>query len=395
MLKTVFLTLLSALIFPSALPAPAAPETVLYDGKAAASAGLTVAPWGAGSGQDSTEVYLFGGHSLKVTTLDLYQGAQIAFAAPVPMNAAEAGRAFQITIRRGAPTLHYDPRTLPGAAVAPTANPAAPGEGGPVSEGPPPGAQYPGGAPGAYPGAQYPGAPGAFPGGQYPGGQYPGGQPPIGTGRHHRRRQPDGTTPDSATVPTDFGIKPTIPEVSKLHLVFTFADGHQADVLRSIPDASDPTVGQGWYSVNVPLSLVKVPAGAALKSVTVGGDQFGVFYVGRIRLATDTGQITASIDAPPIVSPDAPVTLRAKADGGLSALKYSWDFGAAGLPGESVTGSETTTSFSDAGEDYTVTLTVSDVDGIKQPVTATKKIHVAAAPLGQGPFPNGAPGNQN
>ncbi len=374
----------------------AAPETLLYDGKAAATAGLSVAAWGAGSGQDSAEVYLFGGHSLKVTTLDLYQGAHLAFAAPIPLNSDEAGRVFQITIRRGAPTLHYDPRTLPGAETTPDPNSAAPGGG--------PGSAYPGGQ---YPGGQYPGGqyPGGSPGGQYPGAQYPGGQTnypgqyPGGRGRRNRRRQPDGTTPDGQTAPEDAGGRASIPLVTKLHLIFTLADGRQADVLRPIPEVSDPTVGEGWYSVSVPLSTLKLPAGSqsGLKSVTIGGDQFGVFYIGRMRLATDTAPITASIDGPETASPDVPVTLRAKVDGGLSALKYSWNFGSA-TAASPTKGLTATPTFSTAGVDETVTLTVSDLDGIKQPVTATKKIHVAdAEPQGQflqGQFPNGAPPEQ-
>ena len=50
---------------------------------------------------------------------------------------------------------------------------------------------------------------------------------------------------------------------------------------------TDPVAGEGWYSVNVPLSALKFGAGGSqmLQSVTVAGDQFGVFYIGRMQLA--------------------------------------------------------------------------------------------------------------
>ncbi len=348
----IFLALLLTVLCASAF---AAPETTLYAGKAAAQSDLSVAAWGAGSGQDSTDVYLFGGHSLKITTLDLYQGARISFNTPVPLDAGESGRTFQLTFRRGAPTLHYDPRTLPGA-------------------------ESPAGAGAASSAASGGNGEGAMPSGMGSS-NYPG----QGSRRRGRRRpNPDGT----ATV--DAGPPVTIPQIENLHLLFTLADGRQADILRPVPETSDDTVGEGWYSVSVPLSALKFPGGApgTLQSVTIGGDQFGIFYVGRMRLATDTAPIAVSIDGLETAAPGEPVTLRAKADGGLSALQYSWNFD--GGTAEQASGQETTTQFPTAGRDYTVTLTVSDLDGIKKSVQATKKIHVTEDEP-QGQQMNGAP----
>lgn len=341
----------------------AAPETVLYDGKAAAvPSTLTVVPWGAGNGQDSTDVFLFGGHSLKVTTLDLYQGAQIALATPAPLGAGDPDRVFQVTIRPGAATLHYDPRLLPGAAQAPqTPNPNMPGG-------------YPGSGPGGMPPGM--GYPGMSPGMNYPGG------PTFG---RRGRRQRGGRTVPAAEPPA------VIPPVTKLRLLFTLADGRQADVLRAVPETSDVSVGQGWYSVNVPLSTLKFGPGAdsALKSVTVGGDHYGVFYIGRMRFASDASPITASIDAPGDADPGEEVALRAKAEGGLSNLKYVWSLGpnAAVVPSptdlsttDPLTRPQLDANFEEGGKDVTVTLTVSDLDGLKKPVTTTKVIHINPAP---------------
>ena len=92
---------------------PASPPVALYDGRTLAQDNLSVGYWGGGSVQDSTDLFLVGGHSLKVTTLDLYQGAKINFTTPVALSGS--GRMFQVTLQRGAVTLHYDPQTVPGA----------------------------------------------------------------------------------------------------------------------------------------------------------------------------------------------------------------------------------------------------------------------------------------
>jgi len=343
-------TIIALLLLTLSYSAKAAPESVLYEGKAAAESSLTVGSWGAGSGQDSTAVYLFGGHSLRIITLDMHQGAQVAFTSPVELG-EETGRYFQLTIRRGTPVLHYDLRTVPGAAPSPNPGPVNPGTG---LMGMPPGMGTLGmGMPGM-----------GF---------------PTGTGTGGKRRHSGEPTAPAA---------PQIPPIKNLRLLFTLSDGRQADVLRPIPETGDPTVGEGWYSVNVALSALKFPVLSAakaaeapmLKSVTLGGDQYGVFYIGRIRLATDTAPITASIEGPASAFVGDDVALNAKADGGLSTLQYLWDFGTTGNALNQAEGMQTTTQYNTAAQDYTVTLTVTDQDGLKKPVQVTKVIHVTEEP---------------
>jgi len=328
-------------VVPVARDTPAAPagpatsaasEVTLYDGKAAGPATLSVADWGGGSGQDSTETYLFGGHSLKVTMLDLYQGARITF--PTPVSLAGDNRVFQMTLRRGGATLHYDPRTTS--------------------------AQPPGEAPN--------GAPGQF------------------QGRNGRRR---GGSRNRGGV-TETAL---IPPVANLRLHFTFADGRQSDILRPVPDASDAVAGEGWYSVNVPVSALKLGGGATplLKSVAVGGDHYGVFFVGRIKLGTDVSTLAITIDGPDSVLPGQPVTLTAKGGSGFSALKYAWDLDAGNGAPDQPTGEVATARYFEGGQDHTVTVTVTDLDGLKTPVTVTKAIHVKEQGNGPG-FPGNGPG---
>ena len=313
-----------------AAPSAAGANTVtLYDGKAAGPTAPSIAAWGGGSGQDSTETFLFGGHSLKVTTLDAFQGARITF--PTPVSLAGAGRVFQITLRRGGATLHYDPRTT---------STTPPGDtSGPNTQFNPRGGFGQGG--------------GGFGGGR--------------RGRRGGRRGGAGAAPEA----------PLIPNITKLRLQFTFADGRQADILRAIPDTPDSTAGDAWYSVNVPVAALNgVGEAAQLKSVTLGGDQFGVFFVGRIRLGTLAAAPALTLDGPERVAPGQPLTLRVKGDMGLSTLKYEWDLGTEpnGLP--LPTGAEAATRYFDSGQDHTVTVTITDLDGLSKPVTLTKTVHV-------------------
>lgn len=262
----------------------AASEVPLYDGKALSEDSLTVGDWGGGTGSESTEPFLFGGHSVKVTTLDPYQGAKITLLKPVAL--AGTDRMFQLTLQRGPVTLHYDPQLVPGA--VPTSPQVAPGgyPGGGMGG---PGGGYPGGmgGPGGYPGG---GMGGGYPGGMgggYPGGMggpggYPGGGGTGGPGGRGQRRGGNrgvGKRNSAAT--------PLIPLISKLRLQFTLADGRKADIVEPIPTVADTVAGDGWYSVNVPISALKFGSGGAamLQSVTVAGDQYGVFFIGRMQLA--------------------------------------------------------------------------------------------------------------
>jgi len=234
--------LLSVCTLAPAVPAPAAPPVALYDGRTLAQDNLSIGDWGGGSVEDSTNLFLVGGHSLKVTTLDLYQGAKINFTTPVALSGS--GRMFQVTLQRGPVTLHYDPQTIPGA--------VAPGS-----------SQNPPGGYGGRGGRGFGGGQGGF------------------SGRGGRGGGRGGRGGGAGT------SVPLIPLITKLRLEFTLADGRKADIVQAIPETADLVAGTGWYSVNVPLASLKFGAGgtAQLQSVTIAGDQFGVFFIGQMQIA--------------------------------------------------------------------------------------------------------------
>ena len=235
---------------PSA-PAPVAADATVYDGRTLTQDNLAISNWGGGSVEDNTGLFLIGGHSLKVTTLDPYQGAKIDLQTPAALSGHD--KMFQVIVQRGDVTLHYDPQAFPGAQQT---DPAQNGGFG--------GGRGRGGRGG-----------GGFGGGGFGGGGFGGG----GFGGRGRR---GGYGERGGGAPA-----PLIPLISKLRLEFTLTDGRKADILEPIPTTADISAGAGWYAVNVPLTALKFGGSGdpLLKSVTVAGNQFGVFYIGRMQIA--------------------------------------------------------------------------------------------------------------
>ncbi len=406
MKKLLFTLALTTLPLAGLRAAPSPPET-LYDGKAAAQSNVSVAAWGGGSGQEATDVTLFGGHSLKVTTLDTHQGARMTFEKPVSL--AGDARVFQVTLRRGGATLHYDPRTIPGydpsTGEAPDLGDASDTSGYPGAAG------YPGAGGGFDPtgrggfgtgdtgggrgggrggrGGRRGGLGTRSNGGNNGGGNNGGGN--NGGGNNGGGNNGGGNGRNYGRGGRNQAEIPLIPQINAVRLEFTLANGKKADVYRAIPDSTDVSAGEGWYSVNVPVSALKLGGtDSPLKSVTIGGDQFGIFYIGRMKLASKTAAPTLSIDGPDKIAPGQPVTLRVKGDSDLDSLKYTWDFNSNDGRNDQVTGNIATTRYFTPNQDVTITLTASDLDGVNPPVKVTKTIHITA---GNGGYPGaGYPG---
>lgn len=314
-------------------------DTQLYAGQPLDLAKLTLSSWGGGSVEDNAHASVTNaGHSLKVTTLDAYQGAKISFQTPQSLgNLTDPTRFIVFTLRLTADTRFQ-------ATQLPTEN--APSAGQPRLML----AQYP----------QRPMPPGMMPPEMLP----PGMTPPS----------PGSSVPQTA---------PPVPpqQLTFVHFTFTLANGAQADVLRPYPDLSQTDAGAGseqWVDVGVPLAALHFAPGAGnspLQSITIGGNNYAVFYVGQIKLIQDQTPITCFAGDTIAAAPGEPVTLHGIANGGVSALKYSWDFDASDGVTEQAVGQTVTTLYYKP-QDYKVTLTVSDMDGLKKPATSTVTIHV-------------------
>lgn len=313
-------------------PIPQADDLLLYDGQNPAQSNLSLSAWGGGSVEDNAEVSFSKGHSLKITTLDPYQGAKISLQKSINLGSLTDPQRVMIFMLR----LTADTRNFRASS------------------------EFPGSRPRMIL-AQ-------FPQGMTPGELPPGDMPPG--------------MPDNPGVNSAPQAAPLPPQtLSAIHLIFTRADGSQADVLRPYPDLSQTDAGAGaeqWVPISVPLAALHFAAGSPdspLQSIVLAGNDYAVLYLGQIRITRDTTPITCFAGAGQTVQAGEAVVLHGTAEGGASSLKYSWDFDASDGITEQAAGLSVTTQYFKP-KDYTATLTVSDIDGLKKPAVSTITIHV-------------------
>lgn len=172
----------------------------------------------------------------------------------------------------------------------------------------------------------------------------------------------------------------------RMRFLLTMADGTQYELIRpvSLPPTEDP---DAYVPISFPVSAIlkkgdagnrPAPAGdgAKIKSLGIFGDKYQQFQIGEINVVTDDTSIDVADLEEQIAYTGDELTFAANANGGASTLKYSWDFDDRDGIQEDATGRVVTHVFRNPGK-VKVTLTVSDVDGIKQPETKSVELDVA------------------
>ena len=166
------------------------------------------------------------------------------------------------------------------------------------------------------------------------------------------------------------------PKANKLRFMFVSESG--ATVSVEEPTAAiDPD--DNWMRVAVPIGKFKSIGDAKefrLKRLLIFADVPNTtMYLGEMKLLTDNTPIRVEpLDSQTLAIMDD-LFMTAVAQGGVSSLKYSWDFDKTnGLQAEST--DKITHYIYTRGGEFTVTLTVSDVDGLKAPVTVTSNISI-------------------
>ncbi len=173
-----------------------------------------------------------------------------------------------------------------------------------------------------------------------------------------------------------------------MRFLLIMADGARYELIRpvEVPPTEDP---DAYSPLAFPISaLVKqLPAGktlsgegAKIKQMAIFGDRYAQFLVGEINVITDETEITSGRLEAPIAFAKQEVTLIASAEGGASTLHYSWDWDADDGVQEDSTGRVGTHTYQPSGKGsktYKVTLTISDVDGLKKPTVETVDLDVS------------------
>jgi hypothetical protein len=377
--QTRLLAVLAAACLVASLKASAQQELVIFKGDRPSDTGLILSGWGSGDIRESGEAVYIGSTSLQVVTQSFYQGGRIALQQPISLgdfvSDPHAYLLFQVRLPGGTGSLYtagygrgVGMGLPPGLGVpgmpstgrlggAPTGAGRAAGRAG--------GMQGRMGGPPVDPGVGAPPSMGGVPG-----------APGVGSGRRS-----GGVTGGVPGIPGYGGYRggytaPTMTTrvMKQMRVVVVTDEGKQYEAVA--PFEPPITDQEGWFPIGIALGAFKgLSPDAKIKEIRVFGDAYGVFYVGEIRVATDPTPITGDAGEEQIVAANDLVRLEARASAGITPLKYSWDFDASDGIQEDAIGKVVTTRYRKAGE-YIVTLTVTDVFGLKKPFVATTKVTV-------------------
>jgi len=173
-----------------------------------------------------------------------------------------------------------------------------------------------------------------------------------------------------------YDIEPyKVPKTSKMRFLFVSDTG----VKLAIEEPTNPLdPDDNWVRVAVPLAKFKDlgdATGFNLKRLAIFTDIPATLYLGEAKLVTDEAPIKVDSLSGQVVAIYDEVLYLANATGGVSSLKYSWDYDAGNGIQEESSGKLGKYTYTRGGE-FTVTLTVSDADGLKAPVTVTAKVMV-------------------
>lgn len=307
---------------------------IYLPGRDIASQGISVKSWGSGTVAETDEVALEGNHSVRVSTRNYFQGGRIMLAKPVDVAKAYADKnsllLFTIKVADTNLTLGGGGAGggLAGAGGAAAGGASAGGAaGGPPSRG--------GGVAGGEPGA---GARGGATGGG------------------------SGATAMAAPL-------------RNLRFVITTTDGKKSEGFVPLTGSAG---ARGWRRVGIPLQAVAGldRTNKQIQEIAFSGDATGTFYIGEINIVNDTTPIQGEPNIRELnLALGDEREFWANGNGGASVLVYQWDFDSKDGIQVDAEGQIVKRKFRVPGE-YTITLTISDAFGLKQPYQTTIKVVV-------------------
>lgn len=361
---------LISLVAASAVGAYGQSDVLYHSGETYKDQGMTLKGWGSGAISQTDETSYQGAYSISVSTKNFFQGGIIGYTTPNDLSGKfdDKNNLLKITLktadstsnRFGGPGGRQGGRGGAGFPGAPGGSgfPGAPGgPGGPGGAG---GFGGPGGGGRGGAGQGFPGRPGGIGG--------PGGQGAPGRGG----QSPNGQNGQG-------GLTATLVEtpLKNIRLVVTTSDGKKSEVY--IPVSTSAFMDNGWKVVSVPLKAISGfdRTNKIIKNIAFSGDASTTFYIGDLRVINDPTPITGDIEGNPTLNLalDDSVEFRAMGSGGSSILKYSWDFGTNKTIEEDSVGQTVTRKFRTPGT-FTITLTISDLYGLKKPYSTSVTVKV-------------------
>jgi hypothetical protein len=330
-----------------------AQSAVLYQpAKMVKDQGMMIKSWGSGTISETDETSFEGTHSIRVSTHNYFQGGIMDFSNPFDLTKDFNSKSNLLKITFKVADSGVISSGMSGKGGAGIGGPGIGGglAGGPGGGGggrPPGGAGFGGGFGGR---GQGPGGPGA--------GSRVGG-PGIGG--------PGGGGAASSTPP---------PTLKSFRLIVTTTDGKKSEVY--VPADTSAVSEQGWKTIAVPLQAISGfdRTNKTIQSIAFAANTIATFYVGDLRVIDDTTPIRGEPNIRELnLALGDEYTFTATGFGGSSVLRYTWDFDDRDGIQVDAEGQTLTHKFRKAGT-YTMTLTISDFYGLKQPYSTTIKATV-------------------
>lgn len=296
--------------------APAQVDYSVYSGQPLATEQITLQPWGSGSAEESTERSTAGQHSIKVTTSGYFQGAVLNLGRKPDLKPYASNRENLLVFS-------------------------------------------------VFPVEVQAGAGGASGGGLGAGGGLASGG---GGGVSAGGGSSTGRSSASATRPTK--------QMENLRVLIWTTDGKATEVF--LPLTSAGKAAGRWVRVGIPVAAIPRldQTNMVVDRIAVSGDARTIFYLGEIRVVTDSTPIQGFLDRKEMnLARGDEVLLTASAEAGYSVLEYAWDFDASNGVQDDATGPAVYHRFRIPGE-YVVTCTIRDKYGLKSPWTGTIKVTV-------------------
>ena len=161
-----------------------------------------------------------------------------------------------------------------------------------------------------------------------------------------------------------------------MRMVITTTDGLRSEAY--VPISSGGNNANGWKQVGVPLQAIAGfdRTNKIVKEVAFAGDATSTFFVGEMRILNDATPLYVEPNVRDLnLALGDEVEFMAFGTGGASILKYAWDFDSSDGVQTDAEGQVIKRKFRKPGK-YTITLTVSDIFGLKKPFSTTIQAEV-------------------
>ncbi|HEX2952003.1 MAG TPA: PKD domain-containing protein [Armatimonadota bacterium] len=184
------------------------------------------------------------------------------------------------------------------------------------------------------------------------------------------------------TMPDDKAKNKTtakMPDLTNLRFTFFTQTGIGTYSVQASDFYPKSFVNGGWFCIDLPLSKLDTKTnkiGGTMNRLVISSDEDANFLLGRLAFIREVSAIRMNIATyPATLEVGKQIYFSSGVDGGASACTVSWDFDTAGGASVDATGDRVTYTYANPGT-YMVTCTARDANGVKDPVTVTREIHV-------------------